>query len=171
MRVFISKIESKLGTLYMASSDKGLCKIGLSNRKEEFTSFLLKHFDAIEDSSEKNSTVAKQLKEYLDGNLKKFSIDLHLIGTSFQKKVWQELMEVPYGEVCSYKDLAIRAGSPKGFRAVGMANNKNPIPIIIPCHRVIGSNGKLVGYGGGMDIKERLLELEGIVINKGKVVT
>ena len=93
-----------------------------------------------------------------------------MFGTPFQKKVWSVLAEVPYGTVLSYKDLAIKSQSPKGYRAVGMANNKNAIPIIIPCHRVIGHNGALVGYGGGLGLKISLLELEGRIINKGKVV-
>ncbi len=80
------------------------------------------------------------------------------------------MSQITYGNVCSYKELAVLAGSPKGYRAVGMANNKNPIPIVIPCHRVIGSNRDLVGFGGGLDVKKQLLELEGITVCEGKVV-
>jgi methylated-DNA-[protein]-cysteine S-methyltransferase len=101
-----------------------------------------------------------ELQEYLDGDRKEFDLPLELSGTEFQKKVWNALMEIPYGQTKSYKDIAERIGNIKACRAVGMANNKNPIAIFVPCHRVIGSNGKLVGYGGGLDIKERLLELE-----------
>ena len=89
-----------------------------------------------------------------------FDLPLAPVGTEFQIRCWEALLQVPYGETRSYGDIARAAGSPKGFRAVGMANNRNPIAIIIPCHRIIGSNGKLVGYGGGLDIKEFLLELE-----------
>ena len=102
----------------------------------------------------------RQLQEYFAGNRKKFDLPLAPEGTSFQLKVWKALQSIPYGETRSYKDIAIAVGSPKATRAVGMANNRNPIAIIIPCHRVIGSNGKLVGYGGGMHVKEFLLNPE-----------
>ena len=103
---------------------------------------------------------AGQIAEYLEGKRKVFSLPLVLHGTEFQKTVWRALQTIPYGETRSYKDIAILAGSPKAFRAVGLANNRNPISIIIPCHRVIGSNGDLVGYGGGLPLKKYLLELE-----------
>ena len=103
---------------------------------------------------------AKQLKEYFEGKRKGFDLPLAPEGTEFQKKVWKVLETIPYGETWSYKQVAEKVNSPKAYRAVGMANNKNPISIIIPCHRVIGANGKLVGYGGGLEIKEYLLKLE-----------
>lgn len=106
----------------------------------------------------------KQLKEYFDGSRVKFDLPLEVKGTEFQKKVWNELLKIPYGQTKSYKDIAIAIGNERASRAVGMANNKNPIPIIIPCHRVIGSNGKLVGYAGGVNVKEKLLNIEKIVI-------
>ena len=101
-----------------------------------------------------------QIKEYLEGKRKEFDIEINPKGTDFQKMVWKELLKIPYGETRSYKDIAARVNNPKGSRAVGMANNKNPIPIIIPCHRVIGSNGNLTGYAGGVNIKEKLLRIE-----------
>ena len=104
----------------------------------------------------------KQLKEYFEGNRMKFDLPLDARGTEFQKKVWNELLNIPYGETKSYKDIAVAIGNEKACRAIGMANNKNPIPIIIPCHRVIGSNGKLVGYAGGVNVKEKLLNIEKI---------
>jgi len=103
---------------------------------------------------------AEQLREYFDGKLKVFDLPIAPVGTEFQIRCWEALLQVPYGETRSYGDIARAAGSPKGFRAVGMANNRNPIAMIIPCHRIIGSDGKLVGYGGGLDIKVFLLELE-----------
>jgi len=103
---------------------------------------------------------AKEVREYLAGSRTEFTVALSPSGTEFQRKVWNCLCGIPYGETRSYKEIAESAGSPKGFRAVGMANNRNPIPVIIPCHRVIGADGSLVGYGGGMDIKVRLLNLE-----------
>ena len=102
----------------------------------------------------------KQLNEYLDGKRSSFDLQLEPKGTEFQKKVWNALKEIPYGETRSYGEIAKTIGKEKASRAVGMANNKNPIAIIVPCHRVIGANGKLVGYAGGLDIKEKLLQLE-----------
>lgn len=101
-----------------------------------------------------------QLEEYFNSTRKKFEIDLLLEGTDFQKKVWDELKKIPYGETRSYKQIGENIGNPKGARAVGNANNKNPISIIIPCHRVIGKSGKMIGYGGGISKKELLLKLE-----------
>lgn len=102
----------------------------------------------------------QQLIEYFDGVRTTFSIAVDPQGTLFQKRVWNALKKIPYGQTCSYKQIAIACGNEKASRAIGMANNRNPIPIIIPCHRVVGSNGKLVGYAGGLDKKTLLLELE-----------
>lgn len=102
----------------------------------------------------------RQLDLYLAGKLKEFALPLRPEGTVFMKKVWDALLEVPYGTTASYKDIAEAVGSPKAVRAVGMANARNPIAIFIPCHRIIGHGGKLVGYGGGLDLKKHLLELE-----------
>jgi methylated-DNA-[protein]-cysteine S-methyltransferase len=103
---------------------------------------------------------AAQISEYLMGKRKTFSIELAPKGTEFQTKVWKALLSIPYGETRSYKEIAAATGNEKACRAVGMANNKNPIPIIIPCHRVIGSNGSMVGYAGGLETKKFLLNLE-----------
>jgi methylated-DNA-[protein]-cysteine S-methyltransferase len=102
-----------------------------------------------------------QLTDYFKGKRKVFNLPLEIAGTEFQKKVWDELLRIPYGETISYKELAIRLGDEKIIRAAAHANGVNPLPIVIPCHRVIGSNGSLVGYGGGLHIKAKLLELEG----------
>ena len=119
-----------------------------------------------EDVIQKETTlleeVEKQLLEYLEGKRKNFDVPLNPKGTKFMKQVWTALQEIPYGEVRTYGQIAQKIGKPKAARAVGMANHRNPIPIIIPCHRVIGGNGKLVGYALGMDMKELLLKLEGI---------
>lgn len=104
----------------------------------------------------------KQLQEYFSGKRKEFSLPLDPSGTEFMKKVWKELEEIPYGETRSYKDISEKVNHKKAYRAVGLANNRNPIPIFIPCHRVIGADKKLVGYGGGLDIKKKLLKIEGI---------
>lgn len=104
--------------------------------------------------------VCSQLDLYFDGKLKQFDLPLKPVGTDFQKKVWRMLMTIPYGETRTYKEIAELAGNPQAFRAVGMANNNNPIAIIVPCHRVIGADGSLTGYAGGTDIKQWLLDHE-----------
>ncbi|MGE4277627.1 MAG: methylated-DNA--[protein]-cysteine S-methyltransferase [Lawsonibacter sp.] len=104
----------------------------------------------------------EQLLEYLAGTRTHFDLPLDPQGTPFQQRVWAVLREIPYGQTRSYRDVALAADCPRGFRAVGMANNRNPIPIFIPCHRVVGADGSLVGYGGGLDLKRRLLALEGL---------
>ena len=116
--------------------------------------------DAIINETALLKEAAKQLLEYLEGKRKLFTLNLAPHGTEFMLSVWKALQNIPYGETCSYKDIAEEIGNPKACRAVGLANNKNPIPIFIPCHRVIGANGKLVGYAGGLEMKERLLNLE-----------
>lgn len=102
----------------------------------------------------------RQISEYLEGERKTFDIPIKMQGTEFQKKVWKELTKIPYGETRSYKQIAENIGNPKACRSVGMANHNNPIAIIVPCHRVIGTNNKLVGYAGGLAIKEKLLKIE-----------
>ncbi len=104
--------------------------------------------------------VRRQLREYLSGKRKEFDLELDPQGTQFQKDVWNAMLEIPYGETRSYKEIAQKIGRPLAYRAVGQASNRNPIAIIIPCHRVVGSDGSLTGYGGGMPIKIRLLDLE-----------
>ena len=106
------------------------------------------------------TTIVTQLDEYFAGNRKTFDVEMELSGTDFQTKVWGALAEIPYGTTVTYGDLAVRIGNPKACRAVGLANGKNPVPIIIPCHRVIGKDGSLTGFGGGMGIKQMLLDLE-----------
>ena len=102
----------------------------------------------------------RQLRAYFSGDLRRFDLPLDLAGTSFQQRVWLELLNIPYGETRSYSEIAREIGSPAAVRAVGAANGSNPIPIVVPCHRVIGASGKLVGYGGGLPLKRRLLALE-----------
>ena len=104
--------------------------------------------------------VVKQLTEYFDGRRRRFDLPLAPEGTPFQQRVWQALLDIPYGETISYGELASRIGQRSASRAVGLANGSNPLPIVIPCHRVIGANGKLTGYGGGLPIKQQLLALE-----------
>lgn len=115
---------------------------------------------ALLQTTELLSMATIQLDEYFQGKRTTFSLPFKLTGTPFQLAVWKELQNIPYGKTISYKEITQKINKPKAYRAVGMANNKNPLPIIIPCHRVIGSNGKLIGYAGGLKLKNYLLELE-----------
>ena len=113
-----------------------------------------------EPENELNGRVICQLREYFAGNRKKFELPLAAEGTDFQKRVWEALRTIPYGETRSYKEIARLCGNEKACRAVGMANHVNPLAIVVPCHRVVGSSGKLTGYAGGLEVKQQLLELE-----------
>jgi methylated-DNA-[protein]-cysteine S-methyltransferase len=148
-------LESPIGTLLLAGDADGLQQI----------LFPTNGLPAVPDPEwqENPSALAGvigQLRNYFAGELEAFDLSLAPNGTPFQQRVWSELQKIPYGETISYGELARRIGNSNASRAVGLANGSNPIPIVIPCHRVIGSNGKLTGYGGGLPIKEKLLALE-----------
>lgn len=138
--------------------------IGWLNIVADESAVVAIEFDADPTASEAPNAVSQQccqqLAAYFNGEISDFDVPLKMVGTDFQRQVWQALNHVPYGETCSYADIANRIGNPKAVRAVGAANGKNPIPIIVPCHRVIGSSGKLTGYAGGLDLKVWLLEHE-----------
>lgn len=158
MEKFQRKINSKIGPLYLVASDKFLHGIFWKEQalpKEKKNSPEAMMFDKAQ----------KQIHEYLEGQREDFDIPLMLEGTEFQKRVWTELQKIPYGETRSYKQIAAALKDPNACRAVGTANGKNPISIIVPCHRVINEGGKLGGYAGGLDIKERLLRLEKFLLN------
>lgn len=155
MRLSYTYLESPIGKLLLA---------GDANRLQQIL-FSTDGRPAIPDPEWQEDAFAladalRQLKAYFAGELESFDLSLSPQGTPFQQKVWGELQKIPYGETISYGELARRIGNPKASRAVGLANGSNPISIVIPCHRVIGSNGKLTGYGGGLPIKEKLLALE-----------
>jgi len=134
-------------------ADNGSAIIGLFFDRKRFSGLKKAETPLIQKA-------AAQIKEYFEGKRKQFKLPLALHGTEFQLAVWHALQDIPYGETRSYKEIAASIGRPKAVRAVGMANNRNPISIIVPCHRVIGHDGKLVGYGGGLPLKQYLLELE-----------
>ncbi len=138
--------------------------IGIADNGRAITDVFFGRDFQMKDAEEKETDLirkaAGEIMDYLEGKRKTFDLPLEAEGTEFQKAVWNALLTIPYGETRSYKQIAEQVGNPKASRAVGMANNQNPISIIVPCHRVIGSNGKLVGYGGGLDIKENLIRLE-----------
>jgi O-6-methylguanine DNA methyltransferase len=146
-----------------AASSKGIVRLGLPGETENDVLRGLRSCPWAELEKGDNlhlRRVRKELREFLQGNRRKFSVPVHVWGTPFQKKVWRALRTIPYGKTCCYQDVARKAGKPNAARAVGMANNRNPVPILIPCHRVIGKDGSLVGYGGGLPMKRRLLNLE-----------
>jgi methylated-DNA-[protein]-cysteine S-methyltransferase len=147
-----SRIDSPVGPLLLAVSERGLVALEFGRGKIAA---------GWVDSAEKTASYARQLEEYFSGRRRRFDLPLDLRGTDFQKRCWQELLEIPYGETRSYAQIARAIGNPQAVRAVGLANGQNPIAIIVPCHRVIGSDGSLTGYGGGLEAKRKLLELEG----------
>jgi methylated-DNA-[protein]-cysteine S-methyltransferase len=150
-----TKIQSPLGPLLLAANDRGLRFLSFAARKRA----ILPQPDWTQDRAPFRATIF-QLQAYFRGELKEFDLRLDLEGSAFQLRVWQSLRAIPFGETISYGELAQSIGQPKAARAVGLANSLNPIPIIVPCHRVIGSNGNLTGYGGGLSIKEKLLSFE-----------
>ncbi len=148
-------LDTQIGELLIAGENEALCLIGFPEGSMRCDP------EADWTYNEKPFLAAReQLLEYFAGDRKNFDLPLQLTGTEFQLNVLKELQQIPYGETTSYADIAERIGKPKAVRAVGAANGRNPIPIIVPCHRVIGSNGDLTGFGGGLETKEALLRLE-----------
>jgi O-6-methylguanine DNA methyltransferase len=164
-----TNIQSAIGPLFLAASGRGLVALEFDARlpgqqsirpnprhlREE------KRGIRFEDSPGQVQPYVDELAEYFAGKRREFTFPLDLRGTDFQLACWRALLAIPYGETRSYADIARAVGKPNAFRAVGMANNRNPIAIVVPCHRVIASDGTLCGYGGGLDVKRKLLELEG----------
>jgi methylated-DNA-[protein]-cysteine S-methyltransferase len=150
-----TQLPSPIGLLLLVGDDRGLRQIAFAENGRAAPP----NPDWKQDSTALNEPI-RQLRAYFAGEIEAFDLALAPEGTPFQQTVWNELCKIPYGQTISYGDLARRIGNPNASRAVGLANGSNPIPIVIPCHRVIGSNGKLTGYGGGLPIKEKLLALE-----------
>lgn len=151
---YIFFYDTKIGRIGIAANSDAVTNVYFSGENTP-SGMELKETELIKKAGE-------EINEYFSGKRNNFDIPLEPEGTEFQKSVWDVLKKIPYGKTYTYKQVAEAVGNPKACRAVGMANNKNPIPLFIPCHRVIGSNGKLVGFGGGLDIKEYLLNLEKI---------
>lgn len=164
--IYFSEMDSPIGAITLATSDKGICFIEFGSVKSTYSS-VQRNLKKLQINGElKNEEaplqeVKRQISEYFLAERESFDLPLDLIGTKFQKLVWEQISKIPYGVTKSYKQIALEIGAPKAVRAIGGANNRNPVPIIVPCHRVIGSNGSMVGYGGGLDKKEVLLRLEG----------
>jgi len=161
-KIYYSFFDSPiLKKVFVASTERGVCMVDFLKSEKDFLKRLKKRFpgEIIRDDR-KNKNVLNQLKKYLKGDLKRFDCKTDFKGTPFQKKVWSALAKIPYGQTRSYKEIARSIGYPKAFRAVGNANGRNSIPLILPCHRVIESNGGLGGFGHGIEIKRRLLDFE-----------
>jgi O-6-methylguanine DNA methyltransferase len=158
-----------VGPLFLAASDRGLVALEFDARLPGQQTIrpnprdLRQENDRVrfEQSNRAMSAYVRELEEYFAAKRREFSFPLDMRGTDFQLACWRALVAIPYGETRTYADIARAVDRPKGFRAVGMANNRNPLAIVVPCHRVIASDGTLCGYGGGLDIKRKLLELEG----------
>lgn len=153
-----TKIDSPIGDLYLVASSKGLR--GMYWKKQ--SARLVNKPQGAAPEEKVLAAALKQLTEYFNGRRKDFDLPLDLEGTSFQKKVWQQLQKIPFGQTVSYGEVAKRIKNPKAVRAVGSANGKNPVCVIVPCHRVIASDGTIGGYSGGLQVKRKLLALEGI---------
>jgi O-6-methylguanine DNA methyltransferase len=153
-KIYYSRFESLVGTLLLAATEKGLYRVqfGAALPGNGGAEWL--------ECAAKLAETTTQLDLYFAGELREFKLPLDLRGTPFQIRCWEALCSIPYGATCSYAEIAEKVGRPRAFRAVGQANHDNPIAIIVPCHRVIGANGKLTGYGGGLSVKEKLLRLE-----------
>ena len=160
--VFLDLFDSPIGTIYVLSSSKGLLKISFS--KKDIKYFIQKHFNNYKISN--NNIINRKVLKFLNAyfNRKRISIDIPIFmkGTEFQQKVWLELLKIPYGTVITYKDIAKKLKLNKGYQAIGQANSKNPFPILIPCHRVVKTDGNLGGYSCGISKKRFLLNFEGI---------
>lgn len=162
--VYCTSFDSKIGLIYIASTDKGVCKISVPRQtKKDFFRWLRENFDdsQVVDNKSRNKEVMDQLNRYFNGRLAKFTCAVDMRGSPFQLRVWKELLKISYGTTISYKQLAKRLGTSRGFQAIGRANAANPVPIIVPCHRVLGTDGTLIGYASGVKTKEFLLKLEG----------
>lgn len=151
--------DTPVGLLRIMDNDSAIIEITFSTEAPR---------KAEEEETPLIAAAAAQLAEYFEGKRREFDFPTEAGGTEFQRRVWQELCRIPYGQTRTYKQIAEAIGCPKGFRAIGMANNRNPIAVVVPCHRVVGSGGKLVGYAGGLDIKEKLLHLEEAFIEEMK---
>jgi len=161
MTLYYDILSSPLGDLLILAKEHALREIifQAGNQTHQIDEDWIRGSEVIE-------LAKRELRAYFDGNLKNFTVNVNPQGTPFQRQIWKEVMAIPYGKICSYQDIAKGIDHTSACRAVGRANSQNPIPIIIPCHRVIGKNGKLTGYSGGLDRKYKLLKLEDICIEE-----
>lgn len=154
--LFYFRAPSPVGPLFLAASTKGLVRLEFEARVQKVNA----NTTQLRESKPALAPYLRALNDYFAGKRREFCLPLDLRGTGFQLACWRALLEIPYGETRSYSDIAQAIGHPHAYRAVGMSNNRNPVAIIVPCHRVIASSGSLCGYGGGLEVKRRLLDLE-----------
>lgn len=171
--IYYRHLDTPIGSLVLAATEQGVCRIGFDSgfsresQLEQLERWARKVNEGGIAPALDNGVLdeaAGQLEEYFAGRRRDFQLPLDLRGTPFQQRVWQALTRIPYGAVHSYKQVGEAIGASKAVRAVGGANNRNPVPIIVPCHRVIGADGQMVGYAGGLSVKRLLLELEGLAL-------
>jgi O-6-methylguanine DNA methyltransferase len=162
-RIYISILPSPVGPLSLVSTSGGLAGIGFGKRDQRFERWVARTFPGADrlPASGAHAEYARQIEEYFEGRRRIFDLTLDIRGSSFQKAVWVEVSRIPFGRTASYTDIAHLAGNPRAVRAVGAANGANPIPLVIPCHRVLGADGSLTGFGGGLGMKRWLLAHEG----------
>ncbi len=156
-------IPSPVGELLITADDVGIT--GLYPRSHR--RFEVDGWPPPSEERDRFVEVTQQLQQYFSGERRHFEVKLSLVGTPFQQRVWQQLTQIPYGTTLSYGEMARHIGNPRGSRAVGSANGKNPISILVPCHRAVGGNGQLTGYAGGLDMKRQLLDLEAQIASRG----
>lgn len=172
-RVFTASVDSPIGALRLAATERGLAYLALPRTSGRgLAGWLARHApDARrEQAFAPLRDAVRQLVEYLEGKRTRFELPLDLRGTPFQRGVWEALLAIGYGETRSYAEVARAVGAPAAVRAVGTANGANPVPLVVPCHRVIASGGKLGGYGGGLELKRRLLAMEQSVRHQGSLL-
>jgi len=161
-----TRTDSPVGPVWIATTGRGICAVGLGvEQPERFLAWQARHIGPAAPRADSAAlTIAvTQLREYFSRIRHRFDLPLDVRGTAFQQEVWAEIAHIPYGATTTYGEIARRIGRPRAARAVGAATGANPIPILIPCHRVIGAGGSLTGYGGGLDVKAALLRLEGVL--------
>jgi O-6-methylguanine DNA methyltransferase len=165
MRLYYRALDTPIGKLLVAASSRGICRICFpSESASDRAAWFDRHVSQAPQEGADGFLVEvkEQLIRYFEDRGETFDVPLDLRGTPFQVQVWRQLLEIPYGGTVSYGDIARAIGNPRASQAVGAAVGKNPVPIVVPCHRVIGHDGSLVGFGGGLPTKEKLLELEGV---------
>ena len=158
--MYYTQFDTGVCPIILMGDDKGICRLHMVVEGDRRSMDLIADLECKDDFFNK---AKEQILDFLEGKRRDFDLKLNLVGTDFQKKVWKALLEIPYGETRTYKDIATVIGNSNASRAVGMANNKNPLPLIIPCHRVVGSKGQLTGYAFGLEIKDRLLAIENLL--------
>ncbi|MGD0792718.1 MAG: methylated-DNA--[protein]-cysteine S-methyltransferase [Terriglobales bacterium] len=161
--LFYFRAPSPVGPLFLAASTKGLVRLEFEARMQRLNPSTTR----LHESKPALALYLRELNDYFAGKRREFCFPLDLRGTEFQLACWHALLEIPYGETRSYRDVAQAIGHPRAYRAVGMSNNRNPVAIVVPCHRVIASSSSLCGYGGGLDIKRKLLDLEQTSLHPG----